>query len=59
MASETETTDELITVTINGIPADLLKQIDDLAEKDHRSRSSFLRLQLEDIIARKAGPKAA
>lgn len=59
MAAETQTTEELITVTINGIPADLLKQIDDLAKKDDRSRSSFLRLKLEEILSQKPGRKAA
>jgi predicted transcriptional regulator len=56
MAAETE---ELITVTINGIPADLLRKIDDLAKKDDRSRSSFLRLELEDIVERKAAKKTS
>jgi predicted transcriptional regulator len=54
MATETE--EDLITVTISGVSAELLQKIDRLAEKEDRSRSNFLRLKLEEIVAQKPKP---
>ncbi len=39
------------TVTISNVPADILQAIDELAARRHRSRSSFVRRELQRIVA--------
>jgi Ribbon-helix-helix protein, copG family len=39
------------TVTISNFPADILQAIDELAARQHRSRSSFVRRELQRIVA--------
>jgi Ribbon-helix-helix protein, copG family len=39
------------TVTISNVPADILQAIDELAARQHRSRSSFVRRELHRIVA--------
>lgn len=41
---------EDVTITISGLPKELLKKIDELADADDRSRSAFVRRELEKAI---------
>ncbi len=43
------------TVTIRNVPADTLQAIDELAARQHRSRSSFVRRELQRIVAEYPG----
>ena len=48
------------TIAISGVSDELLKEIDKLAEAEDRSRSSFVRKELEQILAlrkKAAAPK--
>jgi metal-responsive CopG/Arc/MetJ family transcriptional regulator len=38
-------------VRISDVPADILQAIDELAARQHRSRSSFVRRELQRIVA--------
>ena len=46
-------------IVINGVPKDLLDDIDELATADDRSRASCVRKLLEEIVAAKKAAKAA
>jgi metal-responsive CopG/Arc/MetJ family transcriptional regulator len=41
---------EDVTITISGVPEELLKKIDALAEEDDRSRSALVRRILEKAV---------
>lgn len=45
-----ETTTEEKTITISGVPADLLAEIDKAARADGRNRSQFIRRELEKLM---------
>jgi metal-responsive CopG/Arc/MetJ family transcriptional regulator len=38
-------------VRISNVPADILQALDELAARQHRSRSSFVRRELQRIVA--------
>jgi predicted transcriptional regulator len=48
-----------ITISISGVPPELVRKIDRLAEAEDRSRSAFIRRELEQAIERRKRENAA
>lgn len=50
---------ETIQIVINGMPRDVLRDIDQLAQAEGRSRASYIRRLLAQIVASKKTEKVA
>jgi len=52
------TTAEEISITVSGIPVELVEEIDRFAAEEDRSRSSFIRRELEQSVDRRKAKEA-
>lgn len=56
MATITE--EKEVTVTVSGVPETLVEDIDRMAAQEDRSRSAFIRREMEQVVERRKAKEA-